>query len=322
MDNHTHQTTIYSNWKKLPVYFEKNSSIVATQPTGCSLSANDVVNMIVRSLEKSEEKDLSFTLKPNGNSIVLRAINQLSCRIHFYSENGNGIIEFQRRFGCVVQFCHFYTEVKSILMNDYPDIFSVAFNTVAKPLLKPFPFSFLQENVFKKVSFEDAKYEFTPPVASTMKCCSPCLIPVPPSTPTSVFSLEEKNNFDELYYNLTDLSQTKYIDISTHGLSGLASIIDDIKANLVPVYETENFVKILNDLFQTGELSQMEYIARILFVLSDDIQVKQAVQRLKESGKVDICETLRICLKNIYPVTYMNAVLEQRLQLIVSNFSM
>lgn len=320
MDKPTHQTTIYSIWEKLPVYFEKNSSIVATQPTGCSLSTKDVVHMIVRSLTKSQEKDLSFMLKESGNSIRLSAINQLSCRIHFFSDNDKGIIEFQRRFGCVVQFCHFYTEVKSILMNDYPDIFSVAFNTVAKPLLKPFPFSFLQENVFKKVSFENAKYEFTPPVASTMKCCSPCLVPVPPSTPTSVFRFKEKNNFKELYYNLIDLSQTKYIDVSTQGLSGLASIIDDIKAKLVPVHETENFVKILNDLFQTGELSQMEYIARILFVLSDDIQVKQAVKRLKESGKVDICETLRICLKNIL-VTYMNAVLEKRLQLIVSNFS-
>lgn len=146
MDNPTHQKTIYSNWKLLPVYFEKNSSIVATQPTGFSLSAKDVVNMIKRSLEKSQEKYLSFELKPSGNSIVLRARDQLSCCIHFYNENGNGIIEFQRRFGCGFQFCNFYNEVKSIMMNDYPDIFSVAFNTVAKPLFKPVPFSFFKEN--------------------------------------------------------------------------------------------------------------------------------------------------------------------------------
>jgi len=266
MDNPTNQTTIYSTWKNLPVYFDKNSSIVATQPTGCSLTAKDVVNMIVRSLEKSDEKDLSFELKPSGNSIVLRARDQLSVSIRFYSKNGNGIIEFQRRFGCAVQFSHFYIKVKSILMNDYPDIFSVAFNTVAKPLLKPVPFSFLQE---------DAKFEFTPPVDSTMKCCSPCAIPVrlgetsqalyqkafpfdvPTSTPTSEFSFEKNNNFNELYYNLIDFSQTKYIDVSTKGLSDLASSIDAIKAKLVPVHETENFVKILNDLFQTGELSNM-----------------------------------------------------------------
>lgn len=134
-------------------------------------------------------------------------------------------------------------------------------------------------------------------------------------------NFENKNN-NESYYILIEFCKTKHTDVSYQGLSELAAIIDEHKAKFVPVHETENFVKILNDLlFQTGELSQMEYIARILLVLSDDIRVKQAVERLKESGKVDICETLCSCLKNIYPVTYMNAVLEQRIQLIVSNFS-
>jgi hypothetical protein len=286
MDNlKTHNNNIFSSWKKRPSFVFNNTIIIATNSNNGLLTAADVVTMIVRSLEKSVQEDLSFELKPSGKSIVLRARNQLIGCIHFYSENGTGIIQFQKLWGDVVQFHHFYIEVKSILMNDHPDIFSVDFNKVAPPLVNnSLPFSFLPEKVVNKVK------------------------------------LFEKNNLKTLYNSLIEFCKDKHTDVSTEGISGLTSAIEEFKATIIPVGEIDNFVKILNYLFQTKELSHREYIARILFALSDDIQVKQAVQRLKESGKVDICETLSICLKNIYPITYMNAVLEKRLRLIVSKF--
>jgi hypothetical protein len=288
MDNMMKKTTLFSNWKSLPVYFEKNSIIVVTCPPCYSdLLAEDIVNIVIDSLKKSEEKDLSFQLKSSGNSIVLRAINQLSCRIHFFSKKENGIIEFQKRFGCSIQFLHFYTKIKSIMMKDYPDFFSKTLNTITIPITIPF--------------FNPEPFSLSPTIGQI---------------------LEENQKSNELYYHLTNLVQTKYIDISTQVLSELASIVDNIKADLIPLCETKNFIKLLNDMFQTGGLSELEYITRILFVLSDYTSVKEAVIYLKESKKVDICETLRICLKNICPLTYMNGVLEKRLRLIILNFSM
>jgi hypothetical protein len=283
MDNIMKKTTLFSNWKTLPVYFEKNSIIVVTCPPCCSdLLAEDIVNMVIYSLKKSEEKDISFQLKSSGNSIVLRAINQLNCHINFFSNKENGIIEFQKQFGCSIQFLHFYTKIKSIMMKDYPDIFSKTCNTITIPFFNPEPFSL-------SLTIEQI--------------------------------LEENKKSNELYYHLTNLIQTKYIDISTQVLSELASTVEHIKADLIPLYETKNFIKLLNDMLQTGELSELEYITRILFVLSDYTSVKEAVIYLKESKKVDICETLRNCLKNIYPLTYMNGVLEKRLRLIILKIS-
>jgi hypothetical protein len=268
--------TNFSNWKKCPNYIEPYSSFEINSDL-----SEDITNIVKNSLEKSDQEDLSFELKPNGYTFVLSTSNQLRFRIHFFKKGEKGIIEFQRRFGCVIQFFHFYNKVKSIMMNDYPDIFNPLFNKISQPLFKPI-------NVI--------------------------------STPTSIFSLEEKDNFFKLYKILTDISQDKHIDISINGLSNLASCIDAYK-EIFPLSEIENFINILNDIFQTGDFSQKEYIARILFVLSDDIRFKNAAFKLKENGEVDICETLRICLTTLYPITYLNTVFEQRLQRIVSNFN-
>ena len=268
----------FSNWKECPIYIEPYSSF----DVNSKLTEENIIDIVKKSLEKSKHADLSFKLKPNGYTFVLCASNELRCRIHFFKKGDKGIIEFQKRYGCIIQFVNFYKEVKSIMMNDYPYIFNAMFNNISGFLYKPIDITSLQK---------------------------------------SIFSLEEKDNFNDIYKNLINISQDEHIDIYTNGLSCLASCIDDYKGNFVPLSETENFVIFLNKHLNTRELSIMEYISRILFVLSLEIRFKKSVYNLKKSVEVDICETLKDCLTNIRHITYMNYVIVERLKCTISNFS-
>jgi hypothetical protein len=277
MDNIEEKPKI-SNWKQCPIYIEPYSSISIKS----DISENDITNIVKDSLEKSKHEDLSFNFKPTGNKFRGTALNQLNFRINLFRKGKEVIIEFQRTSGCSIQFNCFYTEMKLIMIDNYPDIFNSVFNKISRPLFKPLNIT---------------------------------------SASTSIFSLEEKDNIYKLYKNLTNISQDKHINVSINGLSSLASCIDNYKEIFVPLSETENFVNILNDIFQNGDFSQKEYIARIFFVLTDYTRFKNSIRNLKESGEFDICETFRICLKTLYPITYLNTVLEQRLRRIVSKFS-
>ena len=163
MSSNTEQRCI-SDWKKFPEYFKNYNNIIVKQPDNCStLFADDIVCIVIAILKKSKEEDLFFQLKKSKNSIYLRARDELSGCIYFYSDKNNGVIVFQRRFGCSVQFSNFYDEIKSIMINDYPDIFKTKFKSIP--------------------SVQNSYFEFISPSNKTLVCCNPCIITMPSSTP-------------------------------------------------------------------------------------------------------------------------------------------